>query len=588
MTLKKRFLKRYPVLIGMEILFISSFFFIFCLVGKDSPPKLTYINDFLNFYLFKEIMYFGQSIVLVAFFRYLIIPELDIESNQHGSTRWLTHKEFKKTVTEWDFKSEINKGGQMLGIEIKDGKPYKGYFDCGDVHNLIIAATRSGKTRKLLLETIMNVASAGESMVINDPKGENYLITYPYLKDKGYNIICIDFREPLKSNYWNPLYIINNLFKKNEKSLAVECAFDLASIICPIGLYDSDSAIFKEGAQSIVAGAIIILCTQAEKEEQINMSSLIEVIHCMSDETGSFYLDHVVRGLPSSHPAKKVLYTAFSSKGNLRPSMFTNAMAALRLFTDATIETMCSKQDHDMEAIGREKTALFIILPDEKTTRHPLATIYFTQLYQILSNYAIKNGSRLPKTVHMLYDEFGNSPVQPDFPQKITIGAGRGILYTLIVQSLEQLDIYGIHGSNTIKTNIGNWLYLSTNNPSTAEIINKKIGTETIITHDLKYKTALTIEGEEGKKLMERDMLKVEEIMRWDINKILVLRQGKNPIALDLLDFSKYHFSEECGMVGIEKEDQKILQYRNMNREIHKEINVPIWKPKLKKTTEIA
>ena len=192
MTLKKRFLKRYPALIGMEILFISSFFFIFCLVGKDSPPKLTYINDFLNFYLFKEIMYFGQSIVLVAFFRYLIIPELDIESNQHGSTRWLTHKEFKKTVTEWDFKSEINKGGQMLGIEIKDGKPYKGYFDCGDVHNLIIAATRSGKTRKLLLETIMNVASAGESMVINDPKGENYLITYPYLKDKGYNIIQKD------------------------------------------------------------------------------------------------------------------------------------------------------------------------------------------------------------------------------------------------------------------------------------------------------------------------------------------------------------------------------------------------------------
>ena len=165
---------------------------------------------------------------------------------------------------------------------------------------------------------------------------------------------------------------------------------------------------------------------ESKNEDEKNMSSLNELIHQLSDDKSLYSLDNIVRNLSIKHPARKAFYTAFAAKANLRTSMFSNALSSLRLFTDSNIETMTSKQDHEMESVGQKKTVVFSIVPDEKTTRHPLATIYMTQLYQALIKVANSYGGRLPINTHFLYDEFGNSPIIPDFPQKITVGGGEG------------------------------------------------------------------------------------------------------------------------------------------------------------------
>lgn len=583
---KKNYIR--VVVIGLLIsnaFFLYLYFTAFCFLTYQEGPKLSLIQSFLNHSLFKEMLMLIQIPSLFIATRMGMIPQLKKEDNPHGSTVIDTVDNLKKKVYTWDLKSDPPDSGIFLGLTKKKEQIKEAYFDCSDVHSIIIAATRSGKTRKILLPTIMQIAYAGNSMVINDPKGENFLITGDFLRSKGYRVVCIDFREPLKSNQWNPLFLIVKYLKEKDESKAVEAAWDLSIIICPSNQLE-DNSIFAESAQSLLAGAMLYLCMEADLEEEKNMSSLNELLFYMSDQRSPFYLDNIVRSLPSTHPAKKALYTCFSSSGNLRTSIFANAQKGLRLFADSGIEQLCEKQDHDMSALGREKTALFIILPDEKTTRHPMAVMYTSQLYQVLTHEAFENGGRLSRKVHFLFDEFGNTPVQPDFPQKITVGAGRGILYTLVVQSLEQLQIYGIHGSNTIIGNAGNWLFLSTNNPETAEVINKKIGTETIVTNSIRYQSAMQTEGQETVQMIERDKLKTEELLRWKTNQVIVLRQGEQPIILDILDFSKYPFNEYCGMTGDEMTDIKIMNHRNHMRREMKIESPKIWKPKNKKNSD--
>lgn len=566
--------------VGMYLSYI-----LYCLLYKKIPMtfSIAMLQSFLKeryfhyYFLVTQVLFFPLFIYLIT------MPTLNVEESHHGSSKWEDTKDFKKDVYTWNFKDTPPSGGIFLGVDVKKNKtPIKAYYDTGDVHNLIIASTRSGKTRRLLLQSAFQIASAGESMVFNDPKGEIFLITHEYLKSLGYDVICIDFREPLKSNYWNPLYIISRYFEEGDDSSAIESAWDLASIISPSDVLESDKNIFSAGAQSILAGSIILLCIEAENKEEINMSSLNELVHQLSDDRAAYSLDNVVRSLSIHHPARKAFYTAFASKANLRTSLFANALSSLRLFTDINMETMTSKQDHDMEEFGEKKTAVFIVVPDEKTTRHPLATIYTTQLYQSLIKVANANGGRLPVNVHFLYDEFGNSPVIPDFPQKITVSAGRGIRYTLVVQSLEQLEIYGTHGSNTIKGNCHNWLYLSTNNPTTASVIKDRIGTQTILTSALTYDTPFDLTPRQQISMIERDLQKIDEILKWDKNFVLLLPQGKQPSKHPVVDFSKYPFNKWCNLQGEEEIDKEILMHRNSARTVHKVVPPKIWEISIK------
>ena len=122
-----------------------------------------------------------------------------------GTARWQTTKEFQKNFKcnklslngKKHYKTE--KGGLVVGYK-KNRKTEEIYYVEDDIHSLTIGATRSGKTRSVVLQTIGNLALAGESMILSDPKGELFEYTAPYLKSKGYKVITLDFKNPMKSN----------------------------------------------------------------------------------------------------------------------------------------------------------------------------------------------------------------------------------------------------------------------------------------------------------------------------------------------------------------------------------------------------
>jgi len=151
----------------------------------------------------------------------------------------------------------------------------------------------------------------------------------------------------------------------------------------------------------------------------------------------------------------------------------------IRLFTSRdNLSEMLSKSDFDMRKIGQEKTAVFLVIHDEKTTYHALATIFIKQCYETLidSAYKEKNG-KLPYKTNFILDEFANMPKLKDVTSMVTAARSRAIRFTFIIQNFAQLDdVYGKEDSQTIRSNCGNLIYLITTELAALEEISKLCG----------------------------------------------------------------------------------------------------------------
>ena len=152
-------------------------------------------------------------------------------NGEQGTSRWMTAKEKDKASTVWLTNNEIKKGGIIFGMEKVKPDVEKIYLDDEDTNNLLIGATRSGKSRKVYLPTIWEIAKSEESMIIGDPKGELYISSKDFLEKEGYKIIALNIREPLKGNQWNMLDLINKAVDEGNISKATELAWDMASTI---------------------------------------------------------------------------------------------------------------------------------------------------------------------------------------------------------------------------------------------------------------------------------------------------------------------------------------------------------------------
>ena len=120
---------------------------------------------------------------------------------QHGTARWLTKKEFEKAFkinVLTDDTKEFSSGGIIVGYQKHKNQEKIHYID-DNIHSLVVGATRSGKTRSIVLQTVGNLGLAGESMIISDPKAEIFHYTSDFLRKNGYEIITLDFKNPTKS-----------------------------------------------------------------------------------------------------------------------------------------------------------------------------------------------------------------------------------------------------------------------------------------------------------------------------------------------------------------------------------------------------
>lgn len=521
-----------------------------------------------------------------------IYTPLPCGENQHGSARWLKPEEYKSafSVARLHKKSEVARwlaaAGAMdlsedyteLDDEIYDTAPFASggvvvgqtkngkllYTIAEDTHSMTLGATRSSKTRTVVIQSACVTALAGESMIFSDPKGELYFDTAPFLRRLGYEVIAIDFENPQKSSCYNFMQPIIDFLEQRDIPNAQQTTWELVEAL--VG-ESKGEPIWHNGECSIIACCIMAVAYDNMNSPQYqNLSNVFHFISrmCAPKEDGGVPLNEYLRELPDSHPAKSLAGISEVAHFRTRSSFYASALATLRLFENSYIADMTSRTDFDIYETGNTKRAIFIILPDEKQAYYSVASLFVYQHYQTLVGVAKKHGGRLPRRVEFFLDEIGNFAYIPHFETLLTVGGGRGIRFHLFLQAIQQLDkVYGREVSAIIRSNCETWIYLQSDEIQMLEELSKKLGNYTTKSPNLSASTHGS-GGSASYSLMSRNLLTPEEIKHIQRPYQLVLSR-KDPAILYAPDLSRTIFNQFLGM-GDKAHNIQLQMIRNERR----------------------
>jgi type IV secretion system protein VirD4 len=427
-------------------------------------------------------------------------------------------------------------GGILLGADVKHRKCW---LDTSETQVLVLGAVGSGKSRRVIVPTIWQLGLAEESMVISDTKGELYAWTAQFLDNQGYDVIRIDFREPGKSRRWNPINAVTRHFNNKDLAKASQAAQDVANILTPRSGQYADP-VWAPSQKALCAA--LSLYTALEAPEGTKTMTTVYTLLAELGKDGGKELDKLMDRLPLAHPARAAYGQSRMTTDKFRAGVFGGLLSILELWADINIAYLTAVQDHDLESPGTRPTAIYLVIPDERTTYNTLAVLYIAQLYQALIDLGNRSpGRRLPKRVNFILDEYGNLPAIPDFCTKLTTCRSRNIRFLLAVQGLDQIEHRYPRESRTISGNCWTWIYLLTGDKDTAEIVAEKTGKITIQTEN--YSSQANQGGHsEGMSqgLAQRYLKMPDEIMRWPRGVSLVLKSPLFPARLPLPDFSEY------------------------------------------------
>ena len=397
------------------------------------------------------------------------------KKDSKGFSDWCKPKDMKATLKEVRVKERFYEhAGFPL---INDGE--KMWVDDGESHNLFIGSTGTGKTQCIIHPLVKILAKKGESMVITDPKGEIYRESASLLKERGYKIVILNFREPQRGNTWNPLALPYSLFTNGNSDKAMELLDDLASNI----LYEeggSKDPFWEKTAADYFSGLTLGLFEDA-KPEEVNINS-VSLMTTQGEEKYGPRSTYIKEYFNDKDPAgaaytcaSGTVYAPEETKGSIISTM----KQKIRLFASReNLSEMLASSDFNMEAIGKEKTAVFMIIQDEKKTYHALATIFIKQVYESLIDTAQNSPKgELPVRTNFILDEFQNMPPLKDVTTMITAARSRKIRFTMIIQNFAGLDaVYGKENAQTIRSNCNNLLYLLTTELSALKEISELCG----------------------------------------------------------------------------------------------------------------
>lgn len=432
------------------------------------------------------------------------------------SSRWATVEEMQKSGTLVDLKKpgKSECGGIPL---LSDGK--KVYVDGEDTHTLIFGATGSKKTRLFCMPAINLFIKAGESFVATDPKGELYAKTAGYAEAEGYNIVVLNFRELGYGAMWNPISVPHMYYKAGEKELAISMINDFIAAISGQVKKDEDPYWASMAGALLLANAMVLL--ECGKDEEVNIGSLAYMCNVKVDPK----LQEIAGHLPDTSIAAMNYANVLPTPEKTKNCIYSTLYGMLKIFnTQKDLTRMLSGNTMDITKFGKEKTAVYIIVPDEKTTYHFLVTTFIKQVYEILISEAQKQENlKLPVRVNFVLDEFCNIPKVPDMPSMISAARSRNMRYFLVAQSLHQLrGKYG-EDADTIKGNCDNWIFLTSKELDLLEEVSRLCG---------------TISGENE----SRPLISVSQLQRLDKKKgeALIMHAREYPVITEIADIDMY------------------------------------------------
>lgn len=454
-----------------------------------------------------------------------------------------TNKDFK--FTYYDNLRNVSDIGVLIRAEVIGGRMLVNMYN--PIHTLVIGTTGTGKTTQFVNPTIQvfSESKAKPCMVITDPKGELYTLHSQKLRKQGYRVMVFDLKDPFNSTCWNPMtrpfefnqrannlekeilvhrgddprkypnlrlasnayysewYEFNgvafadmgmvqaqiNGLRQQLKSEAMEDLKDIAMTLCPV-LSKSDP-IWESGAKDFILAVMLAMLEDSEKpelgmtKEKFNFYNLAKIANLKDNDPFNPMksLTDYFAGRDPLSQATQLANQVITNADNTKKSYMGIVSDRLNLFSDLGVCYATHTNEMELKTFTDQPTALFIKIPDEKITRHAIASMFISQLYKILVNVANQNGGALKRTVYYILDEFANMPAIQNFDTMITVARSRKIFFLLMLQSYAQLSIkYDEKVAATIQDNCNIHIYIGSNDPETQKKFSDRCGTITVET----------------------------------------------------------------------------------------------------------
>ena len=510
------------------------------------------------------------------------IKKKTVGQGQYGTARFSTKAEIKKTYTKIPFDVENWRQGKNLptfqgtvvGCRTKGKRTYA-LIDEGDVHTLMVGAAGVGKTAFFLYPNIEFACASGMSFLSTDLKGDvfrNYgMIAKKYY---GYNVSVIDLRNPTRSDENNMLHLVNkymDIYKSDKTNLQAKAKAEkyakiTAKTIINIGGGDYSSmgqnAFFYDASEGLLASLILLIAEFGEKNERhiVSVFKMIQDLLTPIDEEkkaekkgqakpkNGFKI--LMEKLPDEHKAKWLAGSALFAADQAMMSIISTALSRLNSFIDSELEQiLCFGTAIDAEKFCNEKSAIFIVLPEEDISKYFMVSLIIQQLYREILVIADENGGKLKNRVMFFCDEFGSFPKIEGAEAMFSASRSRRISIVAIIQSFAQLDKnYGREGQEIITDNTQLTIFGGfAPNSQSAEVLSKALGEQTVLSGTVSHGR----DKSQSLQMIGRPLMTPDELKSMPKGQFIVMKTGTHPMISPLKLYFKW---------GIEFEEPYMLE----------------------------
>ncbi|MFQ8788238.1 VirD4-like conjugal transfer protein, CD1115 family [Ruminococcus sp.] len=461
---------------------------------------------------------------------------------EYGSARWGTAADIAPYMDKDFFKNIPMTQTERITMASRPKQPKY----ARNKNILVIGGSGSGKTRFFCKPSLLQAHS---SYVCTDPKGTLLPEIGTFLERKKYRIKCLNLINFRKSMKYNPLAYI-----RSEKDIL---KLVNALIMNTKGEGEKSSEDFWVKAERLYYSALIGYIWYEATEEEKNFITLLDLINASEaredDETYQSPVDLLFSQLEEREPDHFAVkqYRKFKmAAGKTLKSILISCGARLAPFDIKELRDLMEYDELELDTLGDQKTALFVILSDTDSTFNFVAALMYSQLFNLLCDKADDfYGGRLPVHVRLILDEFANIGQIPNFDKLIATIRSREISASIILQSQSQLKTIYKDAADTIVGNCDSTLFLGGKEKSTLKEISELLGKETIdlynqsenrgsqVSHGLSYQKL-------GKELMTQDELAV-----MDGGKCIFMLRGVRPflsVKYDLTRHPNYRYTADA------------------------------------------
>ena len=512
------------------------------------------------------------------------IKSKTVGDGQHGTARWANKAEIQNTYhhipftpKKWRKQAKQNQTPTMTataprkllrkkaepteealpqGIVVgcKGGKhSTTAMIDTGDVHVLMIGAAGVGKTAFWLYPCIEYACASGMSFLSTDTKGDVMRNYGNIAKNYGYKVSVIDLRNPTRSNGNNILYLVNkytDLYAKHPdqivyKAKAEKYAKIISKTIILSGMDAASfgqNAYFYDAAEGLLTATILLVAEfcAPEKRHIVSVFKVIQELLAPSKKKGKNQFQQLMELLPNEHKAKWFAGAALNTAEQSMASVMSTALSRLNAFLDTELEQLlCFDTEIDAETFCNEKSAIFVIMPEENPNTFFMISLIIQQLYREILAVADENGGKLKNRCVFFCDEFGTLPKIESAEMMFSASRSRRLQIVPIIQSFSQLQKnYGKEGAEIIVDNTQDTIFGGfAPNSSSAETLSKALGSRTVMSGSVSRSKN---DPSQSLQMIERPLLTPDELKSLPKGDFIVMKTGVHPMRVHLKLFFKW------------------------------------------------